>query len=254
MNITLSEQDVAKLRNMQRYSPERWMYIRVTALLMLHEGFTVGQICTSLGIDDNSVYEYARVYRSSGLGSLLSRNYKGSQGKLSFVQQGRLASRVRAQLFSTSEQVADWVRHEFGVSYSKSGMTELLHRLGFSHKRTRSVPCEADAGKQEEFLCRLDALLREPDSVLYFTDAAHPTHNTRSMMAWIEKGQDWVLPTVSGRDRINLNGAVNASNPTEIIVREDDRINAQSTKELYQQLLDANPGKKKIYVVADNAR
>lgn len=254
MKVSLSESEVTQLRHLQRHSPERWMYIRVTAVLMLSEGFSVAQVCTSLGIDDNTVYEYARVYKSAGINRLLTRDYKGSQGKLSYVELGRLSSRLRQQLFTTADQVADWIAQEFGIHYSQSGVTALLHRLNFSHKQTKSIPCEANAQKQEEFLVELETLLEQPESALYFTDAVHPTHNTRSLRAWIEKGQDWLLPTVSGRHRININGAVNAHDPTEILIREDERINAQSTKALYQQLLEANPDKKVIYVVADNAR
>ena len=254
MKISLSESELSSLRRLQRHSPERWMYIRVTTILMLSEGFTVAQVCISLGIDDNTAYEYARVYRSSGISHLLTRDYKGSHGKLSYVQLGRLASRLRSRLFSTAEEVADWIFHEFGIRYSTSGVTSLLHRLNFSHKQTKSIPCEANAERQKGFLAQLDTLLEQPKSALYFTDGVHPTHNTRSLRAWIEKGQDWLLPTVSGRDRVNLNGAVNAHDPTEILIREDARINAQSTKALYQQILDANPDKDVIYVISDNAR
>lgn len=57
----------------------------------------------------------------------------------------------------------------------------------------------------------------------------------------------------TGRDRVNINGVLNAFNITDVVMRSDERINAQSTIELYKQLQKHKP-KGKIYVVCDNAR
>ena len=46
--------------------------------------------------------------------------------------------------------------------------------------------------------------------MVYFADGVHPTHNSRSTYAWIEKGKEFQQPTVSGRDRVNINGLLNA--------------------------------------------
>ena len=61
---------------------------------------------------------------------------------------------------------------------------QLLHRLGFRYKLTTPVPCEADPGRQAAFLVeQLRPLLAQTEAsqvVVYFADAAHPIHNTRS--------------------------------------------------------------------------
>jgi hypothetical protein len=54
-------------------------------------------------------------------------------------------------------------------------------------------------------------------SVVYYADGVHPIHNSRSACAWIEKGKELEQPTVSGRDRININGVVNVKNVTDMI-------------------------------------
>ena len=40
----------------------------------------------------------------------------------------------------------------FGVSYTESGMTALLHRLGFVYRKPRLIPGKADPVAQEAFL------------------------------------------------------------------------------------------------------
>lgn len=221
---------------------------------MLSDGFSVSEISAILGIDDNSVYRYQSAYLDLGIDALLSRDYQGYFGKLNSIQLGNLNQELTDTLYSSSQAVCDYVSKQLKVTYSESGMCALLHRLGFRYKKTKSVPLKADKSEQEAFLEQLAELLAEEDAVVYYTDGVHPTHNTRSLNAWIPKGEEREIPTVSGRDRVNINGAVNAKKPQEVFIQEGKTINAQNTQALYQQLIEANPDAKKIYVIADNAR
>ena len=91
-------------------------------------------------------------------------------------------------------------------------------------------------------------------AVVYDADGVHPTHHSRSADAWIEKGKDFEQPTVSGRDRININAVINAKNVRDVIAIDSETVNAQSTKELYRKVLERRPQDRKIYVISDNAR
>jgi hypothetical protein len=53
---------------------------------------------------------------------------------------------------------------------------------------------------------------------------------------------------------VNINGVVNAHDPTDVVVEESISINAQSTIAMFQKLENKNPELSVIYVVADNAR
>lgn len=254
MKVYLDSSEREKLQLLQRSVKERWSYVRITCVLMLSDGFSVEQVCQILGIDDNTVYRYGKDYLTLPLERFLDRHYAGYSGKLNCMELGALFVEVETHLYTTAEQVCEWVLDTFDVRYSPAGMAKLLQRIGFSYKKTKQVPCEANFEKQQVFLNELDELLFEPETVVYYLDAVHPTHNTRSLHAWTPKGQNHELPTVSGRDRININGAVNAHQPSQVIVQTGDTINAQNTKSLYEKLLEANPNKKAIYVIADNAR
>ncbi len=90
--------------------------------------------------------------------------------------------------------------------------------------------------------------------LFFFVDAVHPQHNTRSTYAWIKKGEQKAIATNSGRRRINLNGAMNAHRPDEVVIHEAETIDAAATIALYEKLLVQYPDKKQIYVFGDNAR
>jgi transposase len=142
------------------------------------------------------------------------------------------------------------------VEYTQQGVVDLLNRIGFTYKKTKEVPCECNVEKQQAFMKELSEVFAGMDdkTVIYYADGVHPTHNSRSTYAWIEKGKELEQPTVSGRDRVNINGLVNAKEVTDVIAIESERINAQSTKELYQLALEKHPEAEKIYIISDNAR
>ena len=152
----------------------------------------------------------------------------------------------------TSQSICNWIKVEFDISYKAEGLVSLLHKLGFSYKKTKLDPCKYDIEKQLKFIEdfeKLNASLSKTEAI-YFSDAVHPQHNTKSSYGWILKGEEKEIKAVSGRQRLNINGLLNANNVEDIIAIESPTINMQSTLELYQKLELLN----KIYVICDNAK
>jgi len=86
-----------------------------------------------------------------------------------------------------------------------------------------------------------------------FVDGVHPQHNSMPAYGWLEKGVTREIKSNSGRQRLNLNGAL-CLDGFEVVVREDESINAQSTIKLFEQLEAKYPKAKTIYCILDNAR
>lgn len=258
MNVALTEVERQHLRQLQKQRRDEDGYVKVTVILLLDKGRSAGSIADDLGLDDGTVYRYAKAWQRLGLAQYLVHEAPGYWGLLPSAGLAALCRQVEQTLYTDVRAVGAWLHRHWGVRYSRSGLTQLLHRLGFSYKLTTPVPCEADAAQQAAFLAdHLRPLLAQAaagQAVVYFADAAHPTHNTRSTRVWTRTGQPRPLPTVSGRERVNLNAAVNAHCPTQVQLHETGCVNAQSTKALYEKLLAAHPGDKPIYVVCDNAR
>jgi transposase len=253
--VELTSEEVESLRHYQR-NTVGMPYIKVTSILMLHKGFSVADISESLGIDSSTLYRYRQSYREEGLPDFLESGNKGYWGKLSCTQISVLRHELRQHLYTDARSVTAWIAQAFDVQYTQQGVVDLLNRIGFTYKKTREVPCEADVAKQEIFAVEMGKIFEQLDdkTVVYYADGVHPTHNSRSTYAWIEKGTEFEQPTVSGRDRVNINGLVNAKDVTDIITLDCERINAQTTKDLYQLALARHPQAERIYIVSDNAR
>jgi transposase len=257
MNVHLTDTQRNELKIFQRNVEKRSEYVKVTTILLLDKGLSITEIADYLGIDSSTIYRYVNSYINDGLVVYLQTDYQGYWGLLSSHQISQLRKELNTNLYLDSKEVANWIYIRWGITYTHQGVVDLLNRIGFTYKQTTCVPCEADSEKQECFLQQLDILLEQTldnESVIYFADGVHPTHNTRSTHAWIEKGTERLQPTLSGRDRVNINAVINAKDPIEVIVEECKSVNAQATKALYQKIIDANPDKKNIYIISDNAR
>lgn len=256
MEMKLSTSELEELRRLQRNLCGSSDYARVTCILMLHNGYSPSSISECLGIDASTVYRYRSLYLHGGAGELLENRHKGYWGLLDSHQISCLRKELREHIYTDAKSVARWIKSTFGVEYTAQGVVDLLNRIGFAYKKTTEVPCEADASRQEEFAEELSGILSgmPEGSVVYYADGVHPTHNSRSTYAWIEKGERLEQPTVSGRDRVNINGLLNAYDVTDVIAHDCGSVNAESTKELYRAALKRHPDAPVIYIISDNAR
>jgi transposase len=126
--------------------------------------------------------------------------------------------------------------------------------MGFVYKKPVLTPCKANIDKQKEFVAEYRELknnLSKGDQI-YFVDGVHPQHNTIADYGWIKKGETKHLKTNNGRQRININGAINLETK-QVIYVEDERINAQTMIALLKQILKAQK-EGKIHIILDNAR
>jgi len=164
-----------------------------------------------------------------------------------------LDAHLQANLYLSAKAVAYWVKETFGVSYTESGMTAVLRRLGYVYKKSRLVPGKADREAQTQFLETYDHIrnLQGQDDPIYFMDATHPQHHPVLAGGWIKRGEEQGIPTNTGRRRVNINGAIDLER-LEPMVRCDDTINADSTIALFEQLVAFHPMAVCIYVICDN--
>ena len=200
MNIALTETERQHLRQLQKQRRADEGYVKVTVVLMLDTGWSAGQVAQALGLDDGTVYRYAQAWQRLGLEKYLLHEAPGYWGLLPSAALSREVEQTR---YPDVRAIGAWLRRYWGVDYSVSGLTQLVHLLGFSYKLTTPVPCEADPMRQAAFLAeQLQPLLAQAEAgqaVVYFADAAHPTHNTRSTRVWTRTGQPRPWPTVSGQ-------------------------------------------------------
>lgn len=229
---------------------------RLHAMILLGTGWRVKDFAEALLIDPDTVRSHCQRFREGGITALLHLNYVGSDAWLDARQLQELDQHLRRTLYLTAAEVAGYVQARWGVCYTLSGMTALLHRLDYVYKKATLEPGKRPAPEiQQAFVEKYATLKAEkaPDEVIYFVDAVHPQHNPIMGYGWIKRGQEQTIPSNTGRQRLNINCAINIAT-LSAEMRFDDTINAASTIALFQQLEAANPTASRIIVICDNAR
>lgn len=247
--LTLTKDQINELRRAHRLAKDKRAADRIKAIYSLAIGHSVSEVSSILMIDEETLRNHVKRYQHGGVKELTENNHKGSDSYLSEMELRELELHVKSNSYLSADAIVDYVYKTYGIAYSVSGMTQLLHRLGFVYKKAKIIPGKADAEKQEAYLAMLMELLENKDrnDPHYFTDGVHPQHNTMPSHGWVKKGEDKIIKTNSARKRININGALN-SETLEVITHTDDTINAQSTIEA------KHPLSKNIYITLDNAQ
>lgn len=258
MGKLISEGDRSILRQLHREQKEKRYADRIKSILLLDDGYSPEEVSRVLFIDDDTVYGYKKKYQKGGINELLTDGRVLSSGKkrqLSKHQENELEAHLRNETYLAAKEIVEYVRIAYDVVYTTVGMRKLLHRMGFVYKKTKRIPGKADADQQEVFIQAYEKLKKEKDPThpILFIDGVHPHHNSMPAYGWIKKGQVKEILANTGRERININGAINIES-MKVISRQDDSINAQSTIALFAQVEAAYPKSEKIYIIADNAK
>lgn len=251
----LTEKEVFVLKDTHRTIKDKKVADRIKAILSLNDGFEYSDIARILLLDETTLNRYVKKFKKKGIKGLLEMNYTGGKTRLSYTHELELKKYLQENTKRTAKEIADYIALTYKARFSVIGVTKLLHRLGFTYKKPKIVPGKANRVKQEEFLkayMKIKANLRANDQI-YFADSTHPQHNTKPSYGWILKGKlnDKLVKTNSGRERLNLSGALNLKSHAALILNEKT-INYKVTLKLLRKLEKVHPHGK-IYLILDNA-
>jgi len=250
------QQELRSALRAARNSNQAKASVRINALLLLGTGMSLQEVSDVLFLDEDTLSGYAKRYQSGDLKSVLKNSHKGSDSKLSQQQIDALVKELGSRIYLTTSAVCSFVEDSFGIKYSASGMTELLKRLGFTYKKPVIKPGKPDFDKQEEFLKQFSEFMQNKaeNEAVFFVDAVHPAHNSMPAYGWMKKGERTELKTNSGRQRLNIHGAMNAETYEVIPLISESSVNSESTIQLLEYLENLYPLATVIYVILDNAK
>jgi len=253
--LILTEAQTNELRRAHRSAKNKKHADKIKAVYLLSRGKSPQEIAEVLMLDIDTIGNYRKRYETGGIKELLKSYYAGSAPMLSCAEIEEFSVHLETHTYLTVDAIVEYVKQTYHVNYSISGMRQLLHRLDFVYKKAKTVPGKANAELQQAYVEFLEKTLKnkEENDVHYYLDGVHPQHNTQLAYGWIKKGKDKIVKSNSGRQRININGALNADT-LEVVIRTDDTINAQSTIELFKKLEEKHPEAKNIFITLDNAR
>lgn len=254
--IQLDEDQRKELIKLEKTIKDKAIAIRIRIILGLDKGYSQKELAEILLLDESTIIDWKNKFiNRKNDKDWLERNFVGYTGKLSVEQEKQVEQFVVDNIITDCKLVLDYIKKEFHQNYSVNGIHSLLHRLNFSYKETVIFPAKLDIQKQELFIEEykdLKANLKEKEKIL-FLDAVHPTHNTKTVKCWIKKGQNKFIKTNTGRNRLNINGALDLQE-TEVVTHFDETVNSQTTIKLLDKIQEKYSDYEKIYLICDNAK
>lgn len=229
---------------------------RANAILLLDDGLSCERVAKVLYLDDDTVRSWRKIYDERGIAGLEQFDAGGSSSRLSPVQEEALKAYVASVLPHTTRPIGAFIEREFGLVYeSRAGLIALLHRLGLEYHKPEVIGRKLTAEKQEAFIAGYETLQNSlgSDEAVLFMDAVHPTHAVRPVGCWAPKEENLAIEQTSGRQRINIHGALNLETGQTRMI-EAETIDAASTIRLLEALETLYPLLTAIHVFLDNAR
>src|SRR5271167_2307134 len=184
---------------------------RANALVLLDKGMSCQQVAEVLLFDDDTIRGWYELFEQSGVEGLSHFDVGGSSSKMTPLQCGALKAWVGATLPRSTRHIGAWIDKEFGLVYeSRSGLIALLHRLGLEYHKPEVISRKLNEKTQKAFIASYENLLNSKgeNEVVLFGDAVHPTHAARPVGCWAPKEQNLAIEQTSGRERINIHGAI----------------------------------------------
>ena len=246
----LTEEQKKELLSELRLEKNRKYADRIRVILLLDKGKSATKISEYLFLDEGTVRNYKNRYTEGNLEGLLNDYHTGRSSYLSPKEQKELIVELESKVYPTTKSIISYVKKEFGVVYTIGGMTSLLHKLRFSYKKPKGVPGKAKRKEQEAFLEEYNEV--KDKGLVYFADSTHPMLNPVLSSGWIRKRKEFDVKTNSGRERVNINGAIEI-NTLSVVSRSCKKVNGQSMSNLLRAVRRRHPKERNVYMVLDNA-
>ena len=254
--FNLSSQEIQELRSAHKSIRAKREAYKINAVILLGCNWTISEVSEALLMDEETIRSYFNKYIAGGVASLLEIFHCGSNKKLNSEQILKLEEELENNVYLTTKEICAYVKSNFDIEYTVSGMTDLLHNLDFVYKKPKLVPSKSDIDAQEIFVGQYLKFMenKSDDDLVFFVDAVHPVHNSMPAYGWIKKGKEHELNSNTGRSRLNIHGAMNAETFDVTVLTTEGSINTESTIELLEYLEFLYPLAVIIYVILDNAK
>jgi transposase len=217
---------------------------RANAIVLLDQGWSCERVAAAFLLDDDTVRNWHRAFERGGIEALKTFDHEGSSSRLTAEQEIALGDWVDAHCPRSIRKVGAWIKRTFELSYSRSGLIALLHRLGFDYRKPEAMPPGLDDAKQQT---RWVATRPSPSSMRFIRP-----HQVRPAGCWARRDVAIAVEQTTGRERLNIHGAINLeTGQTQIVIAE--KVNALSFIKLLGEIKGAHTAMRLIHVFVDNA-
>lgn len=255
LQLHLSETEIQMLNYERYHYPCPLVQKRIHAVYLkastCMSNETIGKI---VDLHRDSVSDWVHGYKKGGFKAICRIAYGSNKSELESHADSILKSFADCPPMSTNEAKSR-VKSMTGIARSPSQVRAFMKRHSLRYLKTGHIPAKADAKKQRAWIeTTLNPAIKEAqngDCHLLFMDAAHFILQPFVCALWCLKRI--CIKAASGRNRINVLGAVNAITKEVIVFSNTTFINAETIVDFLGQLKEHYTDLP-LKIVLDNAR
>lgn len=224
------------------------------ALYRKSQGRSHQEIAQLLRISPTTRCTYLRQYQAGGSARLQPWNVQRPLSELD-KHSTPLEAYFREHPVASVAEALDVIEKQTGIRRSPTQVRKFLHRLGIKRRKVGIIPAKADTAVQAAFKAeKLEPRIAEAQAgqrALFFVDAAHFVLGAFIGYLWCFTRV--FVKTPSGRQRLNVLGALNPITLQMLTVLNDPYITATTVCQRLTQIAELGLGVP-ITLVLDNAR
>lgn len=250
--VNPTPEQVDELQHMRFHHPCPAIQRRAEIVLLAAHNVAYGKISGILGICPNTVTKTLVMFIAGGVMGL-SRWRISEEDDESTSFDSVMRNYWQAHPPSTVKEAAAQLTAVTGVERGLTSVRNYLKRLGFSRRKSGSVPGKANPDEQRRFVREVitPRLSAAQTNAVYFMDAAHFVFGAFLGYLWCLARV--FVPTSPGRQRYNVLGAIDIVSKTMLTVTNTTYVNTTTVCEMLMKMAAVNIGKH-VTIFLDNAR
>lgn len=254
LQMKFTEEETERLHHERFHHPHPRVQQRCEVVYLKAINYSHQEIGYIARLSQPTVRSYLEAYQEGGLEKLKELNFQGPTSALN-AHQETLEAEFKARPPQTVNEAIERIAEKTGIRRSPTQVCQFLKNLGLKRRKVGHIPAKADVAQQvtfleEELRPRLAEAKQGKRHVL-FMDAAHFVLQPFLGFLWCFVRVFIKAP--SGRQRLNVLGALHATSQRVLTVINESYINAESVAILLRQVADTFSDLP-ITIVLDNAR
>jgi transposase len=254
IRIEFTDEEVEQLHYEHLHNPHPRVRQRCEVVYLKALSFSHREIGRITHLSQPTITSYLAMYQEGRMERLKELNFYSPTSALD-EHRTTLKAEFEAHPPTTINEAIERIEKLTGLRRSPTQVREFLKDLGMKRLKVGHIPAKADPDRQAEFLEKeLQPRLEEAKQGkrhVFFVDAAHFVLQPFLGFLWCFARVFIQAP--SGRQRLNVLGALHATTHQLVTVVNEGYINAETVATLLRQLASAF-GTLPITIVLDNAR
>ncbi|MBA3286175.1 MAG: IS630 family transposase [Nitrosopumilus sp.] len=255
LTLNFSEAEIQELNYERFHYPSPIVQKRMHVLFLKSLNISHNDISVMMDVHPNSVTNFIKLFKKGGMAAIKELNFTRPESDLmSYASSFEKEFEKHPPL--SSKEAGNTIRLITGLTRCPTQIRAFMKRIGMKCLKLGHIPSKADPVKQKKFVKTvLEPVIEDAKKGkchLLFLDAAHFVFAPFLCRVWCFARK--FIPSPSGRQRLNVLGAIDAVTKELTFLANSTYINAETIVKFLEKLDRVYNDELPLYLVLDNAR